>query len=215
MTTLRRSIAVSVWILLALVPGRAGLLRAQEAPPPVGEASAEPPIRPGDMVKIQVWREPELTGQYLVDERGIVTLPKLGTIDVTRETQTTLRERVVEELSRSLVNPAIQLFVLRRVSILGEVHHPGLYNLDPTMSVGNAVAQAGGATPMGRTNEVVLMRDGREVEANLSVNQAVADSPIRSGDQLVVPERSWFARNTGALVTGISATVGILVALLR
>ena len=58
-----------------------------------------------------------------------------------------------------------------------------------------------------------LDRDGVMVEAELSVDTRLADSTIRSGDQIFVPERPWLSRNTGVVATGISASVALIIAL--
>ena len=48
----------------------------------------------------------------------------------------------------------------------------------------------------------------------LNANTTIAESPIGSGDQIFVPERSWFSRNTGLVATGITATVSVILAIL-
>ncbi|HEY0305297.1 MAG TPA: polysaccharide biosynthesis/export family protein, partial [Longimicrobiales bacterium] len=50
--------------------------------------------RPGDVVRLRVWREPDLTGDFVVEETGLVVLPRLGPVDATAETAESLRKRV-------------------------------------------------------------------------------------------------------------------------
>jgi hypothetical protein len=59
---------------------------------------------------------------------------------------------------------------------------------------------------------VQLVRDGRRLDVRLTGAQRVADTPIRSGDQLFVPQRGWADRNTGTVVSVLTASAGLLVA---
>jgi protein involved in polysaccharide export with SLBB domain len=102
---------------------------------------------------------------------------------------------------------------LRRVQILGAVRNPGLYPLDPTLTVGDALAVAGGTTPDGNPDRLELRRGNVRLPLQINPRTRVADSPIRSGDQLYVPERRWSARNAGILATVIAAGVSLAIAL--
>jgi hypothetical protein len=76
------------------------------------------------------------------------------------------------------------------------------------------LALAGGATNDGKANEVVLRRDGHDLKVDLGREMRLADTPIRTGDQLYVPERGWISRNGGLVAAGLSATTTLIVALL-
>lgn len=175
---------------------------------------SEQSLRPGDVIRLRIWREPDMSGRYQVDENGVVVLPRLGRMTVTRETPETLKETVLEGYEEYLRNPSIDITVLRRVNILGSVNQPGLYPVDPTVTLADALAMAGGSTPQGDPDEVRLIRNGREISANLRRDTRLADTPMRSGDQIYVPERSWIARNTGIVAAGITGTVSLIVALM-
>jgi protein involved in polysaccharide export with SLBB domain len=103
---------------------------------------------------------------------------------------------------------------LRRVNIMGAVNHPGVYTLEPTMTVDGALALAGGNTPAGKSNDFELRRNGQQIMLKVNANTQIAALPLRSGDQIFVPERSWISRNgavVAALVTGTIA-IGIFAA---
>jgi protein involved in polysaccharide export with SLBB domain len=100
--------------------------------------------------------------------------------------------------------------VLRRVKVTGAVKNPGLYPADATMKLGDVVALAGGATPEGDSRKVRLSRSGDAHMVELNLDQRLSESPVRSGDQLEVMERRWYARNTGLLATTVS-TAGFLI----
>jgi protein involved in polysaccharide export with SLBB domain len=166
-------------------------------------------LRPGDVLRLRIWREPDLSGDFPVDTHGRVVLPKLGSLDVASVDSDSLQPRLVRAYSEYLNNPSIEVVPLRRISVLGAVQKPGVYPVDPTMTVADVVALAGGASPDGKRDRVELRRGDERVSANLQQASRVADSPIRSGDQLYVPQRSWLGRNT-ALVAGLVGTAASL-----
>ena len=171
-------------------------------------------LRPGDIVKLTVWREPEWSGEFAVDESGVVTVPRLGPIRVTTMTPQVLRQFLADSLGRFLRNPSIEVTPLRRIQVLGAVRTPGLYPVAPTVAVGDVVALAGGATPDGKPDQVILRRGGQDLRVNLTRGTKLADTPVRTGDQLYVPQRSWINRNAGLVAAGLSAATTLMVALL-
>jgi polysaccharide export outer membrane protein len=171
-------------------------------------------LRPGDVIKLTVWREPDWSGEFPVNEAGVATLPRLGAISVTGLTADSLRRFVTNSLGVFLKNPSIEITPLRRIQVLGAVRTPGLYPVPPTVTVGDVVALAGGATSEGKADQVVLRRDGSDLNVKLDKGTRLADTPIRTGDQLYVPERSWISRNGGLFAAGISAATTLIVALI-
>lgn len=196
------------WLVLALVlmvwPAE-GLL-AQEAQGMASSAQQDH-LHPGDVIRLRIWREEDLSGEYAVDQDGVVVFPKIGAQRVTEYSPATLREKLIEEYRVYLVNPSIEVWLLRRVNVLGAVGRPGLYVVDPTMTIADALAEAGGALPHGRPDEVELLRDGNQVTANIKQQVRIADLPLRSGDQLIVPERSWFARHSAVVIPVVGSLV--------
>jgi polysaccharide export outer membrane protein len=147
--------------------------------------SARLDLRPGDEVKVQVWREEELSGEFAVDDRGIVTLPLLGEREVTGLAAPELRDRLLADYREYLQNPSVEVTVLRRLTILGGVNEPGLYPVDASVSVAEALGLAGGISPIGNGGDIRLIRDGRVIRQDLDEATVVASTDIRSGDQLV------------------------------
>jgi polysaccharide export outer membrane protein len=169
-------------------------------------------LRPGDMIRLRIWREPDLSGDFAVDQTGSVVFPKLGPMEVTELSPDSLRAKLIAEYRVYLNHPSIDVIFLRRVQVLGAVRNPGLYPVDPTMTLGDALALAGGTTPDGNPNKLSVIRDGVKLSRNLSHGVRVADSEIRSGDEIFVPERSWISRNPGILATAITASVSLFIA---
>ena len=172
-------------------------------------------VRPGDRVRLKVWREPDLSGEFAVDEDGVVVLPKIGPVEVQKLSTDSLRALLVARYSSSLRNPAVEVTVLRRVNVLGAVRNPGLYHVDLTTTVADVLAMAGGVSSEGNQNRIELVRAGKRQPVRLSGESRLADSPILSGDQLLVAHRNWFERNSGLIAAGVTGTALIFAALIR
>jgi polysaccharide export outer membrane protein len=171
-------------------------------------------LLPGDLVRLKIWREPDLSGDFQVNAEGRVVLPKLGEMSVAGVTPDSLHTALVQSYSRFLRDPAIEITVLRRVNVSGAVRNPGLYPLDATMTVADAVALAGGATSDGKIDKVELRRAGRTLMVDLGTRTRLSTTPVQSGDQLFVPQKSWTSRNTGLVAAGITAMTTVVVTLL-
>jgi protein involved in polysaccharide export with SLBB domain len=109
----------------------------------------------------------------------------------------------------------VEVTVLRRVAIYGAVLNPGLYPVDPTMTVQDALALAGGAAPDGKRDRVELLRGDRRIDTDLAGGTTLDQLQLESGDQLYVPQRSWLSRNTGLIGSFIGATAAIIAVVAR
>jgi protein involved in polysaccharide export with SLBB domain len=164
---------------------------------------------------LKIWREPDLSGDFPVSQSGEAVLPKIGPVDVTRLSADSLTRFLRGTFETYLRNPTIEVTVLRRITVTGAVRTPGLYPVDPTMTVADALALAGGATENGKLDKVVLSRGGKRMMVNLTAASRLSDTPLVSGDQLSVPERSWLSRNASWVVSGALAMAGLAVAVSR
>ncbi len=192
-------------LLLALAPVSA---RAQLSPDLSGLV-----LRPGDAIQVEIWREPDLSGTFFVDVRGLVVLPLLGEIPATGRAWTEIFDELMERYRRELRNPSVRLTPRRRVHVLGEVNQPGIYDLDPTLSLLGAVALAGGALPQGDLKNLQVVRDGEVILDRVPAESALATVDIRSGDEIFVGRRSWFERNSTFLVSAVLSVTTIIVTL--
>lgn len=196
---------------IGLAAGGAAAQQGGDTPAEVeAPQGASAPLEPGDAIRLSFWREPSLSGEYPVDEGGTVVLPHVGMRDVRGLAPAVLRGRILEDYAAVLENQSVQVTLLRRVRILGAVRDPGLYRVDGTMTIADALALAGGLTPGGRIGSVRIVRDGQVLPVDLT-SDLPADRILRSGDQITVPESGWLARNSAALLgAGISALGFIL-----
>jgi len=125
-------------------------------------------LRPGDALKITVWREKELSGEYLIDARGLVQIPGLGDIVVAGLTPMEVKARLSEQLvRRGIVAPEIAVQPVIRVSVLGEVRTPGLLSVEPGTNLIHLITLAGGPTERANMKAVRVIRSGRPYEVDL------------------------------------------------
>lgn len=168
-------------------------------------------LQPGDAIRLEVFREPEISREYRVDERGVVVFPLIGDWNVTGYAPDSLRTSLVEAYSKYLREPSIQVTILRRINILGEVRRPGLYPVDTTMSLADALALAGWVSSGGNSRDIRLIRGDVTLRRGLDEAALIGSSPIHSGDQIVVGQRSWFSRNI-AIVSSLIAAAAVATA---
>lgn len=203
---MRRALSLLFLFLLALLlPGTA----AAQADTIQG-AQNEITLNPGDVVRVQVYREEELNGDFLVDEEGLVVLPLIGERRVTGIPVRRLRSELTEAYRVHLRNPSINITPLRRINVLGEVNKPGLYPIDPTVSLAGAVATAGGATSTGDLGRIRIVRGNQVIRQRVGVAMTLEAASIRSGDQIIVDRRSWFDRNSTFLVSALLSVTSIV-----
>jgi polysaccharide biosynthesis/export protein len=201
------------WLALPL-PATA---QSNQAAPASSGASM---LSPGDSVRIVVWRKPEFTGDYVVAPDGSITHPLFRTVKVAGVPFATAEANLRRFLSGFEENPQFVMEPLVRVAVSGQVAQPRLYALRPETTISEAVARAGGAREEGAPNRTKVLRideSGRQTQflVDLTNPEAGAGSyPVRSGDQIIIPERRSFFRNVllPALgVIGSVASIGLLI----
>jgi len=205
--TLGRWVYMTMIASAALAPGSARPAAAQTAPrEPVRLASAT--LRPGDVLRLKIWREPDWSGDYQVDETGKAVLPRLGPTSVVGVPAEQLKAQLVERYREFLNNPSVEVIPLRRISVLGAVRNPGMFPVDPSVTLGQAANVAGGPTPESKRNVVELRRGATQRRIDLSKNPELSTLALESGDQIFVPERSWLSRNSTWFVSTLVGIAG-------
>ncbi len=211
---MNRQFAAAFAVLVACSSVGAGDLRSQSSSQATESSGSADLLRPGDVIRLAVWREPDWSGEFPVNESGVAVLPRIGAVAVTTMSADSLRRFLVDTLGRFLRNPSIEVTPLRRIQVLGAVRNPGLYPVPLTVSVGDVLALAGGAVSEGKVDQVILRRDGEDLRIKLTRQTQLRDTPIQTGDQLFVPQRGWVSRNAGLVAAGLSAATTLLVALM-
>jgi polysaccharide export outer membrane protein len=109
----------------------------------------------------------------------------------------------------------VTVTVFRRVGVQGEVRKPGLYYVDATMTLRDVLALAGGVSENGNANDIVIVREGRQLPVGQWRRGGPMSADLRSGDQVVVATRSWLSRNALAAVSTAGLVLSVLVGVLR
>ncbi|HYE49316.1 MAG TPA: polysaccharide biosynthesis/export family protein [Azospirillaceae bacterium] len=178
-----------------LVAVAASLAACQSAPPPLEAALANPGdageyrLGSGDKVRVIVFGQEQLSGEFAVDGAGRVAMPLVGEIDAKGLSARELEKRIAQRLSEGYVKDArvsAEVLTFRPFYVIGEVNNPGQFPYASGMTALNAIAMAGGHTYRGRQDYVVITRtiDGKKQE-----RQAPANTPILPDDVVQVPER--------------------------
>lgn len=174
-------------------------------------AQAPPELRPGDVVRVVVWRQAELSGEFAVAADSTLVHPLYRQVRVAGLPLREVESRIGDLLRRYESNPEFVVEPLFRVAVGGEVRQPNLYTLAPAVTVAEAVALAGGPTDRGRLDRVTLVRGGSERVVNLTDPRDDATQlRIRSGDRITVARSGSLFRDyfvPAFSVTGAVATI--------
>lgn len=197
--TYRRAFGV-----LALVLSLGAVAHAQNGPDESAKRAAATRVRSGDRVALHFLRERDLSGEVAVNEHGEAAFPKIGILRVTSmtigELQDTLRARYAEFLRV----PELEVAVLRRVVVNGEVRIPNVYMVDGTSTVRDVIARAGGLTESASRKKIAIVRDGQRMNVENWERDIGPSTDLQSGDQVIVGRKSWLEMNLLSVVsTGV------------
>jgi protein involved in polysaccharide export with SLBB domain len=146
----------------------------------------------GDRVRVVVFGDPALGGEFTIDGSGFIALPLIGDVDVRGLTSAQLQTRIVTRLADGyLKDPrvAVEVLTTRPFYILGEVNKPGQYPFANGLTVEAAVAQAGGYTYRAKTKKVLIKHAGEASE--FTTYDVTSKTLVAPGDTIRIKER-WF-----------------------
>ena len=195
----------SFLVILQCIP----LAGAQEAPAQKKEVSpkttastpadADYKIGPQDVIRIDVWKEPDISRTIPVRPDGKISLPLLNDVQASGLTTMELAASLRESFSKYLNNPQVTVTVTeinsRRVYITGEVNHAGALPLLPNMTVLQALASGGGFTQFAKLKNIYVLRteNGKQVKHPFNYKEVVKGNLaeqnilLEPGDVIVVP----------------------------
>ena len=156
-------------------------------------------IGPQDMLRIDVWKEPDISRIVPVRPDGKITLPLVNDVQAAGLTTTQLAAKIAEGLKKYITSPQVTVGVTeinsRRIFVNGEVAHPGAFPLIPNMTVLQALSSAGGFTQFAREKKIYILRmeNGKQVKYPFNYKEAVSGKNVEQniilegGDIIVVP----------------------------
>ena len=176
-------------LLLALGGFTCSEVQAQARSSAIAETSGTYTLGPNDRIRLKVYGEAEISGEYEIDSNGFASIPLAGRIRAAGLTTGQLERSVAAALAKGIVRDPrvnIEIALYRPYYILGEVKKSGEYPYRLGITILDAVASAGGFTYRANENKVFLRRSGGSVEEVYPL-----DAPIKvfPGDNIRIPER--------------------------
>ena len=152
-----------------------------------------------DIIRVNVWKEPEVSQTVVVRTDGNISLPLINEVKVSGMTPLQIQDMVAEKLKGFLNSPQVTVTVIeirsKRAFITGEIARPGTYSLNAQTTVLQLIAQAGGFTPFAKRDSIVILRteDGRQSRLKFKYKEVVQGKKteqniaLHPGDTVVVP----------------------------
>jgi protein involved in polysaccharide export with SLBB domain len=167
-----------------------GPVEVQRGPISLSGAGVASRLQPGEKIRITVYGEEALTGDYDINPSGYVSMPLVGLMKAAGRSQSEFGREVANKFSRGgfLQDPHVTVAVIqfKPFYVLGEATTPGEYPFRSGLNVHTAVAMAGGFTYRASRSFVLIRHTGEEVWKEYPLTEPV---PIAPGDLIRVPER--------------------------
>src|SRR6266576_193225 len=173
---------------------------AKSSPASLGTLNdAEYKIGPQDMLRIDVWKEAEVSRAVPVRADGKISLPVLNDVQAAGLTPMQLSVVIADGLKKYMNDPQVTVSVSeinsRRIYVTGEVSRAGAFPLLPNMTVLQALSSSGGFTQFAKLKNIYVLRieDGKQVKLPFNYKDAVNGKKpeqnvlLQPGDVIVVP----------------------------
>ena len=163
-------------------------------------------IGAGDVLNIFVWRNPEVSGSFIVRPDGMITTSLVEDIQVSGKTPTELARSIEETLSTYLRDPIVTVTVQNfvgpfseQIRVIGEAAQPQAISYTQHMTLLDVMIQVGGLTEFADGNDAVLVRivNGKQMQYDIQIDSLIKDGEIEAnidllpGDIIIIPE-AWF-----------------------
>ena len=152
----------------------------------------------GDKLRIEVYRDTQLSQSVQIRPDGKITLPLVGDLEANGRTPIELRDVITRQLKDYMTNPVVTVIVVETKApvayVMGEVNHPGAISLQAPLTVLQALAIAGGLKDFANAKNIRILRKGPAGMQMISFNykdalkSARAPVYLRPGDTVVVPD---------------------------
>jgi polysaccharide biosynthesis/export protein len=174
--------------------------KKQPAQPPA-QSSAMPDeyrLGPGDKLRIEVYKDPQLSQSVQIRPDGKITLPLVGDITASGQTPIELRDLVTKSLKEFMNNPTVTVIVVEAIAsqvvVMGEVSHPGSVQLHGPTTILQAIAMAGGFKEFAKKSDIRVLRtaaNGSSQTLHFNYKDVLTGDAkpimLRSGDTVIVP----------------------------
>jgi polysaccharide biosynthesis/export protein len=177
----------------------APLFAANPPPAPAGPPTETYTVKPGDVLSVAVWKEPDLQGPVLVRPDGTFSFPLAGQIDARGKSVLELQQMITDKLKKYISDPVVTVSISEvkgnKVYVLGQVNKPGEFIVNPRVDVMQALSMAGGTTAYAALGDITILRRTDSGQQSLPFHYAdVArgrnlqqNIMLQAGDVVVVP----------------------------
>lgn len=172
-------------------------------------------LRPGDAVRVTVYRQEELSGEFAVLGDGTLGHPLYRGVRVAGRPLPEVQSAVGDNVGRFVTNPQFIVQPLLQVAVEGEVGDPKLYQMAPETTLRQAISLAGGPGARAELGRVRLIRDNAVYVLDLSSELGSGRTLVHSGDEIFVPRRRDVLREVVQPLASIVAATAALVNLYR
>jgi polysaccharide export outer membrane protein len=182
---------VSVWLL---------------APGVYAQQPTDYRLGPGDIVRISVYNNPDLTTEAQITQEGRINFPLIGQVQIGGMEKGQAEQLIAKRLSDGgfVVKPQVNVLVLgyksQQISVLGQVNRPGKYPIEQASTLADLLAIAGGISQNGGdiVTHVTKTADGKTTKRDIDINEALKNGdmeknfPVANGDIIFVPRAPLF-----------------------
>jgi polysaccharide export outer membrane protein len=159
-----------------------------QAPETAGDSSYI--IGVGDLLKVSVWKNPDLQAEVPVRPDGRISVPLIGEVHVAGLTPLEVQALLTDHYTRFVTAPSVSVLITqinsRKVFILGQVKESGAFDILQPTNVMQALAMAGGVTEFAKTSKIVVLREVNGVKMRWQVNLDAVASGKRPDDNMVL-----------------------------
>lgn len=142
----------------------------------------------GDLIRVEVYREPDLSSEAIVESSGNINYPLIGYVRAVAVTPLQLEKDIAKRFAAGyLKDPNVRVYVVkyRPVFVSGAVRNTGAFSFSEGLTVEKAITLASGMTPLGSTRRIFVLREGAPANAREKVG---LDAPLYPGDTVFVEE---------------------------
>jgi polysaccharide export outer membrane protein len=194
-------------------PAQATVQMANAAPYPASYGAYDYVLGPGDKLKLTVYGETDLSGEFTIDGSGYARLPMIGQVRAAGYTARQLEQAVTSSLSQGyLKSPrvSVEVSTYRPFYVIGAVNRPGQYPYIEHMNAMNAIALAGGFNQQAVESVVFLRREGSNEEVEVPVDRTTAIYPgdvIKVHTTLFSDITNWLSPLSGVAASAATAAI--------
>ena len=171
-----------------------------------GQVGGEYRLGPGDVVRITVYNNPDLTTEAQITQQGQITFPLIGEVQIGNIEKNQAEQIIARRLGEGgfVVKPQVNVLVLgfksQQISVLGQVNRPGKYPIEQASTLADLLAIAGGISQTGGdiVTHISKGADGATAKRDIDINEALKNGsmdknfPVANGDIIFVPRAPMF-----------------------